>query len=480
MGSPRVPPERPRPDDPNAAATVNRPMATSAPGGLAKRAARIERLIARSSSWAAVVAVAVVVGVGVAVRPTVGLALAGLVLLIGLFIADPVLLAVVVLPGALLIQRVGSTSLNLSVADLLVFLGAIVCLFHVRWSEAPMLRRFLVVIVWYEAVLLLVVVAHPFRGDVIEWFHRLSYLAGSVLVGWVIASNGRARQAVQLFLYGSTVLAVFTIEHAFSLHFHPAQWGVYQKNAIGSVLWIAIAVAQINPSWIALHRTEARITKYVCLGGLLATQSRQSIILLIVAVGTAVLLNPEVRRRSKLIVLAAVPLMTIVYYSLELAARNNPKFNSVAIRFGQIGAAIHVWHLSPILGLGMRFYNLPQFVTVTPPPNVLVDNLASTGLLGSVAFFLMVIFTLRVLFALPRAYGTLSVAILVAHYVHGLFDTFWIGSLSIVPFVIVGLTLGMADAHRDGADPPPPAPRGHHGRRVPATHPSRPSGLPAG
>ena len=32
--------------------------------------------------------------------------------------------------------------------------------------------------------------------------------------------------------------------------------------------------------------------------------------------------------------------------------------------------------------MGLRFYNLPQFVTVTPPPNVLVDNLASTGLLG--------------------------------------------------------------------------------------------------
>ncbi len=448
--------------------------ATSAPLGSSTRTARIERLVARSSSWAAVVAVAVVVGVAIAVRPAVGLVLAGLVLLVGVLVADPVLLAVIVLPGALLIQRVGGASLNLSVADLLVFLGAIVCLFQVKWSEAPMLRRFLVVIVWYQAVLLLVVVAHPFRGDVIEWFHRLSYLAGSVLVGWVIASHGRARQAVRLFIIGSTVLAVITIEHAFTLHFHPAQWGVYQKNAIGSVLWLAIAVAQINPPWIALHRTEARIAKYVCLLGLLATQSRQSAILLLVAVGTAVLLNPEVRRRSKLVLLAAVPLLTIVYYSLELAARNNPKFNSVAIRFGQIGAAIHVWHLSPILGLGMRFYNLPQFVTVTPPPNVLVDNLASTGLLGSAAFFLMVIFTLRVLYALPRVYGTLGVAILVAHYVHGLFDTFWIGALSIVPFVIVGLTLGMSDAHRDEADPPAPGTSGHDERR------HSPSGLPAG
>ena len=90
------------------------------------------------------------------------------------------------LPGAILIQRVGGASTNLSVADLLVFVGAVVCLFHVEWRSARHLRRFLRGIVWYQAVLILVVVAHPFRGDIIEWFHRFSYLAGSTLVGWVI------------------------------------------------------------------------------------------------------------------------------------------------------------------------------------------------------------------------------------------------------------------------------------------------------
>ena len=55
-------------------------------------------------------------------------------------------------------------------------------------------------IVWFQAVLILVVVAHPFRDNIIEWFHRWSYLAGSVLVGWVIATNGRTRQALRLFL----------------------------------------------------------------------------------------------------------------------------------------------------------------------------------------------------------------------------------------------------------------------------------------
>jgi hypothetical protein len=241
------------------------------------------------------------------------------------------------------------------------------------------------------------------------------------------------------------------MEHAVTLHFQPAQWGVYQKNTIGSIMWVAIVVAQINPPWAGISRHEARIPKYLCIGGLLASQSRQSIILLIIAISAAVLLNPEVRGRSKLVLAGAVPLVILLYYSFAIGAHNNPKFNSVSIRFGQIGAAVHVWHLSPILGEGMRFYNLPQFVSVTAPPNVLVDNLASTGVVGSIAFLFLVFITVRTMFRLPVAYGTLGLVILMSHYVGGLFDTFWIGASTIAPFIIAGISLGMADLHRGTA-----------------------------
>ena len=96
----------------------------------------------------------------------------------------------------------------------------------------------------------------------------------------------------------------------------------------------------------------------------------------------------------------------------------------------------------------MRFYNLPQYITVTAPPNSLVDNLASTGIIGSLAFFVLVVVTMRAMSGLPRVYGTLGLVVLLAHYVDGLFDTFWIGALSITPFIIAGISLGMADATR--------------------------------
>ena len=212
-----------------------------------------------------------------------------------------------------------------------MFIGAVVALFHVRWKEAVFLRQFLMGVVWFQAVLILVVVAHPFRDNVIEWFHRWSYLGGSVLVGWVIATNGRTRQALRLFLAGSSILALVTMEHAVTLHFQPAQFGVYQKNGIGAIMWIAVFVAQINPPWAGIGRTEARVNKYLCIGGLLASQSRQSIILLILAIALSVFLNPEMRRRSRLIMLGAIPVVVALYYSFSINARNNPQFNSVSV-----------------------------------------------------------------------------------------------------------------------------------------------------
>ena len=412
------------------------------------------------TAWLAIVFAATLVGVAANGGERLALALGGFLLVLGIFVADPILLAVIVLPGSLLLQRVGGASTNLSVADLAVFLGAVVCLFHVRWSEAPFLRQFFQGILWYQAVLILVVVANPNRYDVIEWFHRFSYLGGSVLVGWTIAAYGRSRQALRLFLWASSILALISIERSLATHFLPAQWGVYQKNSIGAVLWVAIVLAQVNPPWAGLGRLESRVAKYVCFGGLLASQSRQAVVSLILAISLATFLNPDVRRRSKLVLLGCLPLVAGLYYSFTVAARNNPKFNSVSIRVDQINAAVHVWHLSPLLGEGMRFYNLPQYSSVTAPPNVLIDNLASTGIVGSLAFFYLVFVTMRTMGRLPRAFGTLGLVILLGHYVDGLFDIFWIGANMIPPLVIVGMSLGMADtAGRDRGGTPEPATR---------------------
>jgi hypothetical protein len=79
---------------------------------------------------------------------------------------------------------------------------------------------------------------------------------------------------------------------------------------------------------------------------------------------------------------------------------------------------------------------------------VLIDNLASTGIVGSLAFFYLVFVTMRTMGRLPRVFGTLGLVILFGHYVDGLFDIFWIGVSSIAPIIVAGVSLGMADLDR--------------------------------
>ncbi len=453
----------------------------SRPGRVVEALGGSVRSVSSSAlTWAALVVVACTTGVVATESWKVGLGVALAVLVLGLVVADPVVLAIVALPAALVLVRLGSATTNLSAADLVVFVAGLACLFQVRWREARYLKQFLQGIVWYEAVLLLVVLVHPFRYDVVEWFHRWSYVGASVLVGWVLASSGRLRPAFRVFLWGAALVAVVAMVDALATHFQPAQFGLYQKNAIGDIMWVSVALCQINPPWLGVGRRQARVCKYLCIGGLLASYSRQGVVALILALVVAVLRNPEVRRRSKLMMLGAIPLAVGLYYSFSYAARSNPKFNSVSIRVSQLDAALHVWHASPLFGQGMRFYNLPQFITVTAPPNVLVDNLASTGIVGSLAFFYMVFVTMRTMWRLPPAVGTLGLAILTAHYLDGLFDIFWIGASSTIPFIICGVCLGMADRRATSNEPEPEPAAARGPVPVPELLPSRRPGARRG
>ncbi len=321
---------------------LDEPESWGSPGTWSTRfGSRLERRARRLPAgvvvaWLLAIVIAAGVGAGVAHGKTLGLALAGVIFAAGVLVVDPLLVVVIALPGALLIERVGGSGTNLSGADGFVLIGAIVALFFVRWSQAPSLKQFLSGIVWFQAVLILVVLAHPFRYDIVEWFHRWSYLGGSVLVGWVIATYGRTRQAVRLYLWGASLIALIAIGNSAKGGFAPAQWGAYQKNAIGTIMLIAILVAVISPSWMGLGRREVRVYSVICILGLLASQSRQAIIVLILGLALLLVLNPDLRGRSKILVLAAIPVAAALYESFIYNARNNPKFNSVAARVSQI------------------------------------------------------------------------------------------------------------------------------------------------
>ena len=408
--------------------------------------------------WVAAAVVLGASGVTAVVSHKYGIALGLLVLLAGILVADPVLIAVAAFPGAFLLLRVGGSGTNLSVSDLIVFVAALASVTQVDWSRAKGLRAFLTTFLVYEAVLIVVVAVHPNRYDIVEWFHRMSDVAGSVVIGWVVAASGRLNVAIRLYLAAASTVAVIAIFTAVRLGFAPAQWGVYQKNAVGAMMWVAIVVTQLNPRWLGLSTRWARIPEVLCFFGLLASQSRQAMIVLIGALVLATMVRSDVHRRSKLIFVFVLPLAVLAYFTFKTQFAVNPKFNSVAIRVDQLSIALDVWHKNPWLGQGMRFYNLPAFVGVPVPPNVIIGGLASTGIVGVIALLVFFGTSLGVVFRLPRAYGVLALSILAGHYVEGLFDIFWIGAYAAIPFLVVGMCLGAADTDLLGVRPVERAP----------------------
>jgi type IV secretory pathway TrbL component len=75
------------------------------------------------------------------------------------------------------------------------------------------------------------------------------------------------------------------------------------------------------------------------------------------------------------------------------------------------------------------------------------------------------------MYRLPYALGTLGLVVLIGHYVDGLFDIFWIGGPTVAPYIICGVSLGLADIDRmarDGtaAGRAPSATRGTAARRA--------------
>ena len=94
----------PRPHDRPTDATMS-PLAAPERARRPSGPHRWDRLAGPAVAWLVVAALAAAAGVAVALNTFAGLAVAVLVLAFGIFVADPILVAVIVLPGSILIQQ---------------------------------------------------------------------------------------------------------------------------------------------------------------------------------------------------------------------------------------------------------------------------------------------------------------------------------------------------------------------------------------
>lgn len=375
----------------------------------------------------------------------------GVAVLFAAFV-NPILVAILAIPGTLLLGRVGgsfltatgSHSSSISTSDVLTFLGALVCLPFLDWSSQH-LRRMMSGIFVYMLVLVFIVAGHPDHYDLLEWVHRLTILGGSVIIGWTVVYRGKGRTACRALLWAIGALALFAILNGAAHGFAPAQSGVYQKNPVGVFMWIGIVLAQVNPPWADLGKRQRQLFSLLFLGGLLASQSRQAMVALVVAFTVVVLLQPRLLKGVKTAVVAVVAVGGVAYESLKAELAQNSQFSTINIRNRQNSYGMAIWHQFPVFGAGLRYYYEPAFTGNPPPPSVIVDALATSGVIGLIALIYLVLATVRASWKVPRSVGVLGVAVLVAHYVSGLFDVFWIGANGALPFMLAGMAVGAGD-----------------------------------
>ena len=100
---------------------------------------------------------------------------------------------------------------------------------------------------------------------------------------------------------------------------------------------------------------------------MLASQSKQAAIGLIVAILIATLRQRSLRRRSKAILVALAPLavLTFIVATNEVVRYQAHGHNSLQERTVDYTAGLNIWRLNPWLGQGPRWWYLTHFAGVS-------------------------------------------------------------------------------------------------------------------
>jgi hypothetical protein len=382
------------------------------------------------------------------------LGFAALVLVAGLFAADPVILPMAAIPATLLVERLGGSSTNLSVSDGVLFLASLCALPLVKRKEDPALRYVLLLCLGYQLATLLTLASNPYKSDFVEWGHRLMLVGGSLIAGWVAGRAGRARQALTIYVLLATALSLWAIEVGVKSHLHSGglPFGM-QKNFVGDMLCFAVLIAHVNPPWAHIEKRMATVAKVLCALGIIAMDSRQAMVSLVIGIGIFTMRSKKVGQKSWLMLLASIPLLVIVYVTIGNELKSTNQFNSVHQRISWFHLSLQLWQTSPLVGVGMRYYYTNHFAAqyLFQPPNGDIESLVETGLIGFAALLLLFGGTLRRMWKLPAVWGTLPFVILLARVVQGQLDILWVGAQGALPWLMVGVSLGaMTHALKEG------------------------------
>jgi hypothetical protein len=418
----------------------------------------LERLRSRGSELTliAFVIVAGVAGGFIAVRSAKlgALAVAALVMVL-LVSRRPVVLGVVTVAGVYAAARLGSTSATpgsggISYSDALVAAATVMALPALTGtSELRRLRGGAAGgIAVYLALLLPGLMASPSTRAYLEWTHRLVMVGGALLVGAWLVRDHAARTALRLLTAVSVIVALLAVQDTLTHGLRAAAPIGLNKNFVGS-LFAAVLIVLLAAA-PAIHIAPAlRIgAAVVVAAGLGVSQSRGAELGAVLGVLVALLLDGKAHgTRLKLfatLIAAALAIVAAVSIKDQLS-QNKAELNnsSAGVRFNVEHVTQDIWRTSPVVGVGLKYFNTGDFGPLAAAPNNVIDNeLAESGLIGALGFVLFQVMTFAAAYR-RRATPLVAAAAgaVCGLLLHGMVDIYWSAGVVTLPFLLLGMAL---------------------------------------
>ncbi len=446
--------------------------------------ARVRDQIQRVALVVGLLGLLLYVGRGLAHDSQLPLLVAGIILFVGLVVADPPLVPLVSLPFLLMTARLSFGDIDLTVSDALLGVALLPSFLVLVGGVSRPMRHVMWLGVLYQVATLFTVVRNPYVANVVEWFHAGTLVLGAVVIGWALGRRGHGGRSLTAIAVTTIVLAVITLAQAV-LQYQDGDFGPVemswpyqvQKNAIGTVFALVGVILYVRPAWAGWRRGWALLGFWIIVAALMTTQSRQAIIALAVAVTLLVLRRTTSRRRSKAILLAIVPALALVSVMVQDQVRSGNQFNSFFQRLTWFEDSIAIWATDPWFGVGLRWWYTDRFPEAFQPPNALIDTMTAAGIIGLVAFLILLVGTWLVARRLDPAYGVVAELVLLARFIQSQFDLFWVAVQVSLPFLVLGLCLGAAARHEaDGAERERFRAKVEQARHPEVTAPTHPAG----
>jgi O-antigen ligase len=394
-----------------------------------------------------------VVGIGyfVPTRPMYSLLIGAAIFLFGMTLADSAFIPLLMVVPALVSYRVGAGGTDLTISDAALFLAFFPAVLFCQRPFTPTMRTLVWLGVTYEFCTLFTVIANPYKANYIEWVHAGLLVIGALVVGWSIGREGHAPLALTLMVLVCTLVAAGAIVQGMLQYAHGDFSSVFpkwpyamHKNAAGCLFGLAAALAYARPSWVGWSRWFSLGCFWVCVVGIVATQSRQAMAGLALAL-VVLVMRTQGRgreRRSRVILLGVAAALGVVLVMVRNQVASDNEFNSFFQRVDWFGDSIRVWQTDPLFGVGLRWWYTDRFVPAFQPPNGTLEMLSTAGLVGLAGFVILMAGTVVVLWKVDLKYSLPAVMVVLSRIVQGQLDLFWVAVQTSIPFLIVGISLG--------------------------------------